>query len=325
MTCQTRCDMEEIIAPVDRKLIIGELTEGLFLRNTSKLQNQLYLVNAHNAPNIMQEIGRLRELSFRTAGGGTGKCADIDSYDTSAKPFEQLILWDPEDQEIIAGYRVLLCKNAPRDEQGHIISATTNLFTLSEQFVLDYLPDTIELGRSFVQPKYQRGASKKGLFSMDNLWDGLGAVIVLNPGIKYLFGKVTMYPSYHREGRNMLLSFMQHYFPDEEQLVRPIKPYVFPEDLAPYQGKFDGMGYKEGHTLLNREIRQRGENIPPLINSYMGISGTMKTFGTALNSHFGDVEETGIMVTIADIYETKRDRYLNSYHDNKEFRGPLGL
>ncbi len=317
--------MEEIIAPVGRDLIIGELTEERFLRNTSKLRNQLYLINAHNSPNIMQEIGRLRELSFRKSGGGTGKKADIDSYDTAAQPFEQLVLWDPEDQEIIAGYRVLMCRNAARDEKGNIISATSHLFQMSQTFITDFLPDTMELGRSFVQPKYQRGSSRKGLFSMDNLWDGLGALTVLNPDMKYLFGKVTMYPSYNREGRNMLLGFLQHYFPDAEELARPIEPYVFPDDLLPYEGMFDGMDYKEGYTLLNREIRQRGENIPPLINSYMGLSATMKTFGTALNQHFGDVEETGIMLTISDIHKAKRERYLDSFHNYRNFRGPLGL
>ena len=316
--------MQELIAPINRELLIREFTEEVFLRNTSKLRNQLYLVHAHNAPNVMQEIGRLRELTFRTSGGGTGKAADIDAYDTAEKPFQQLVLWDPEDQEIVAGYRLLFCKDAPRDEQGQIISATSNLFELSEEFVRDYLPDTIELGRSFVQPKYQR-ASKKGLFSMDNLWDGLGAVVIQHPDMKYLFGKVTMYPSYNREGRNMLLAFMNHYFPDPDELVRPREAYVFPKDLDPYKDMFQGMAYKEGFTLLNREIRQRGENIPPLINSYMGISPSMKTFGTALNAHFGEVEETGIMVTINDIYDARKERYLNSYYENRDFRGPKGL
>ena len=317
--------MEKIIDRVDRKLIMGELTEERFLRNTSKLRNQLYLVDAHNAPNVMREIGRLRELAFRSSGGGTGKAADIDDYDTADKPFQQLVLWDPEDQEIIAGYRVQKCIEAPRDENGNIISATAHLFKLSEAFVGQYLPDTIELGRSFVQPQYQRGASRKGLFSMDNLWDGLGAIVIQNPEIKYLFGKVTMYPSYNREARNMLLAFMQHYFPDHEELARPITPYVHPEDLAPYEGMFTGMNYKEGFTLLNREVRQRGENIPPLFNQYMGLSGTMKTFGTALNQNFGDVEETGIMVTIADIYDDRKSRFLDTYYTHRDFRGPENI
>lgn len=315
--------MEEIIPAVDRELLINELTEEKFLRTTNKLNNQLYLVDAHDSPHLMREIGRLRELSFRSAGGGTGKSLDIDSYDTAEKPFKQLVLWDPEDQEIIAGYRLIMCKNAPRRADGHIESATAHLFQLTENFYDNYLPNTVELGRSFVQPKYQRGASRKGLFSMDNMWDGLGAVLVLNPDVQYMFGKVTMYPTYNREGRNMLLSFMQHFFPDPEKLVRPVKAWVRPEELAPYENLWTGKSYKEAYADLNREIRQRGENIPPLINTYMNLSSSMKTFGTALNEDFGKVEETGIMVTVKDIYPARKERHIGSFESHRHFEGPV--
>ena len=315
--------MQEIIPPVDRQLLIEELTTDKFLRHTNKLHNQLYLVDAHNSPQIMREIGRLRELSFRTAGGGTGKELDIDSYDTAEKPFQQLVLWDPEDQEIIAGYRLILCKNAPKDEEGRVISATAHLFDLSESFYRDYLPRTMELGRSFVQPKYQRGASRKGLFSMDNLWDGLGAVTVLNPDVKYLLGKVTMYPQYNREARNMLLAFMHHFFPDPDQLARPRNPLVGPGELEPFFRTFQNLDYKEAYTLLNREVRHRGENIPPLINTYMSISSTMKTFGTALNKDFGQVEETGILITVDDIFEERKSRHMETYYSHKDYTGAV--
>lgn len=315
--------MQEIISPVDRQLIINELTADKFLRHTNKLDNQLYLVTHHNSPHLMREIGRLRELSFRTAGGGTGKAFDIDSYDTSEKPFQQLVLWDPEEKEIIAGYRLLLCKNAARDEEEKIVSATAHLFNLSETFYRDYLPTTIELGRSFVQPKYQRGASRKGLFSMDNMWDGLGTLLVLHPEVEYLFGKVTMYPGFNREARNMLLAFLQKFFPDGDGLVWPQKPLIKTEDLAPYFPMFEGLDYKEAYTLLNREVRQRGENIPPLINTYMGISSTMITFGTALNDEFGKVEETGILITVADIFEERKARHMETYESHKEFTGAV--
>lgn len=313
--------MQDIIPPIDRKLIVSELTADKFLRHSNKLHNQLYLVNAHNSPNIMREIGRLRELAFRSAGGGTGKELDIDTYDTAEQPFEQLVLWDPEDQEIVAGYRLILCKKAPVDSNGKIHSATAHLFHLSEEFYKNYLPYTLELGRSFVQPKYQRGASRRGLFSMDNLWDGLGAILMLNPDVKYLFGKVTMYPSYNREARNMLLAFMHYFFPDKEGLVTPRDPLVKLEEITPYIGMFEGQEYKDAYTLLNREIRQRGENIPPLINTYMGISSTMKTFGTALNEEFGQVEETGILITVEDIFESRKARHLETFHTHKKYTG----
>ena len=315
---------EKIISAIDRDLIIAELTEDKFLRHTNKLKNQLYLVTDRDSPQLMLEIGRLRELAFRTSGGGTGKSVDIDEYDTSSHPYHQLIVWDPEDLEIIAGYRLIKCANAERDAQGKLISATSHLFELSDTFYKEYLPYTLELGRSFVQPKYQRGGeSKKGLFSMDNLWDGLGALLLLNPEIRYLFGKVTMYPQYNREGRNMLLAFMNHYFPDEQNLVTPINPLVKPEELAPYKSLFKNLDYKDGYALLNREIRLRGENIPPLINAYMNISGSMKTFGTAANYEFGEVEETGILVMAEDIYPSRKERHLETFESDRIFTGPL--
>lgn len=314
---------QPIIAPVDRKLIIDELTEEKFIRHTNKLRNQLYLVNHHNSPSVMREIGRLREEAFRLSGGGTGKSLDIDEYDTSDHPFQQLIVWDPEDQEIIAGYRLIKCSEAEHNADGTIVSATAHLFNLSPRFYSDYLPNTLELGRSFVQPKYQRGASKKGLFSMDNLWDGLGAILVLNPDIKYLFGKVTMYPHFEREARNLILAFLAYYFPDNENLVSPVDPLVHLDELKPYMAHFEGMPYKEGYTLLNREVRSRGENIPPLINTYMNISATMKTFGTANNYEFGEVEETGILVLADDIFPARKERHLETYERDKDYTGPL--
>lgn len=316
--------MEESIIPaVDLDLIISELTADTFLRHTNKLQNQLYIINHHNSPNVMREIGRLREEAFRKAGGGTGKSTDIDSYDMAEKPFEQLIVWDPEDQEIIAGYRLLKCIDAARNEQGQLMSATAHLFNLSNEFIQEYLPTTLELGRSFVQPKYQRGASKKGLFSMDNLWDGLSGYLLLNPEIEYLFGKVTMYTHYNREARNLILAFLNRYFPDKKGLVRPINPLVGVLELESASTVFKDLEYKEAYALLNKEVRARGENIPPLINTYMNISPSMKTFGTAENNAFGSVEETGILVTAADIYPSRKERHMETFERDKGYIGPL--
>ncbi len=316
--------MEDIIAPVSRKEILKELTENTFLRNTSKGGNQLYVVNHLNAPNVVREIGRLREVAFRTAGGGTGKSIDLDDYDLSERsPYDQLVVWDPEDQEITAGYRLIKCEDAERDENGQLLSATAHLFHLSDEFLNDYLPYTLELGRSFVQPKYQRGAARKGLFALDNLWDGLATIMLLNPVMKYFFGKVTMYPEYQREARNILLAFLNSRFPDPNNLVVPREPLVSAEELRQYAQRFEGLEYKEAHKLLVRELKDRGEAIPPLINSYMGLSPTMKTFGTAPNYEFGEVEETGILVRFEDIDPARKNRYMDTYEACKEFKGPL--
>lgn len=312
--------MQEIIAPVDRELLKAELTEAAFMRYTNNGNNEVYLINYHTAPNVMLEIGRLRELTFRGAGGGTGLPVDIDENDTCEHNYDQLIAWNPEEEEIIAGYRVIKCKDAI-DENGELHLSTAHYFELSDKFKKEYLPYTLELGRSWVQPKFQPAVdNRKGLFSLDNMWDGLGALVMLNPDIKYLFGKVTMYPHYNAEARDVLMYFMEHYFPDKEQLARPHDKLKlgYKTDISKYRGMFDGLEYKEGYKALNAKVRELGENIPPLINTYMNLSPTMLTFGTAMNDEFGEVEETGIMIVIDDVYHGKKERHMSTYDRDKQ-------
>lgn len=299
--------MNPIIQPVDRKLLIKELTATKYIRTTRKGGNELYEVTYQDSPNIMREIGRLRELSFRTSGGGTGKDCDIDEYDTDPKfAYKQLIVWDPDNQEIIGGYRYILCGGLPIEKL-----ATKELFVYSEEFVNDYLPFTIELGRSFIQPNYQSmNLRRKSLYSLDNLWDGLGALMIKYSNYKYFFGKVTMYSSYNLKARNTLLNFLHKYFDDPDNLVYPIEPLDYDPNNKYYQELFNNLEYNDAYRVLQKEIKQNGENIPPLINSYMNLSPTMKVFGTALNKGFGDVEETGILVNIKDIYPEKVERHL---------------
>ncbi|MBQ5881356.1 MAG: GNAT family N-acetyltransferase [Bacteroidales bacterium] len=299
--------MNPIIQPVDRKLLIKELTATKYTRTTRKGGNELYEVTYQDSPNIMREIGRLRELSFRASGGGTGKDCDIDEYDTDPKfAYKQLIVWDPDNQEIIGGYRYILCGGLPIEKL-----ATKELFVYSEEFVNDYLPFTIELGRSFIQPNYQSmNLRRKSLYSLDNLWDGLGALMIKYSNYKYFFGKVTMYSSYNLKARNTLLNFLHKYFDDPDNLVYPIEPLDYDPNNKYYQELFNNLEYNDAYRVLQKEIKQNGENIPPLINSYMNLSPSMKVFGTALNKGFGDVEETGILVNIKDIYPEKVERHL---------------
>lgn len=317
--------MEEIIAPIDRQLIKAELTRDAFLRYTNNGNNEVYLVNYHSAPNIMREIGRLREITFRGAGGGTGLSIDIDENDTSVHNYDQLIAWNPDDEEIIAGYRVIRCDKA-KDNKGNFHLSTSHYFKFSEDFIDNYLPYTIELGRSWVQPKYQPSIdNRKGLFSLDNLWDGLGALVIINPDIKYLFGKVTMYPHFNADARDLLIYFMETYFPDKKKLVHPHEAITlgYKTDISSIKGIFDGLTYKEGYKVLNMRIRELRENIPPLINTYMNLSPTMMTFGTALNDEFGEVEETGILITLEDVYDAKKERHMTTYDRDKEYRSQV--
>lgn len=302
--------MEKIIEPIEKKILSKELNEKRFLRTTRKGGNEIYCINHHNSPNVMKEIGRLREVTFRASGGGTGLSIDIDEYDTSINCYEQLIVWSPEDQEIIGGYRYILCENVISSDK--IALSTAHYFDFTKQFIDDYLPNTIELGRSWVQPNYQPTVNpRKGLFALDNIWDGLGAVVKNNPSIKYFFGKVTMYPNYNTEARDFLLHFMHHFFPDNENLMTPHHPLIQDYDSELFDSIINRLDFKDGFKVLNNFAKERGEFVPPLVNIYMNLSPSMKTFGTAVNADFGDVEETGILVSLDDIYQEKKDRYMN--------------
>ena len=305
---------QEIIQPVEKSLLKQELTAERRLRMTNKSNNEIYVVTAHNAPNVMREIGRLREIAFREAGGGTGKSMDIDEFDTCENCYKQLIVWNPEAEEIIGGYRYLLGTDWELQENGQPTLATSHMFHFSEKFLKEYMLQTVELGRSFVSLPYQSSRmGAKSLFALDNLWDGFGALVVIKPTLKYFFGKMTMYPSYIRKGRDMILYFLKKHFDDKDNLIVPMKPLKLEtpeEDLAKILCEDD---FKKDYRILNQEIRKMGFNIPPLVNAYMNLSPTMRLFGTAINDGFGEVEETGILIAVDEILEEKRMRHIDSF------------
>lgn len=306
--------MEDIIAPIDKEVLKSELTEDKRLRFTNKSNNEIYIVTWKNAPNVLKEIGRLREIAFRAAGGGTGKSMDLDEYDLMENPYQQLIVWDPEAEEILGGYRYLLGDEVEFDADGKPLLATAHMFNFSEKFLKDYLPTTIELGRSFVTLEYQSTrAGSKGLFALDNLWDGLGALTVVMPQVKYFFGKMTMYPSYNRFGRDMILYFLKKHFNDKDKLITPMQPLLIETDEKVLEKLFCYDTFKEDYKVLNTEVRKLGYNIPPLVNAYMSLSPTMRMFGTAINDGFGDVEETGILIAVDEILEDKRIRHIQTF------------
>ena len=306
--------MKDIIAPVPVDAIMEELTQEKFFRKTNNGGNEIYVLTAHESPNIMREIGRLREISFRDSGGGTGLDCDIDVFDTRDENFfYQLIVWNPVDRAIVGGYRFLLCDHLPVDADGQVDTPTSELFLYSKKFVEEYLPYTIELGRSFVQPNYQPSKSlSKGLYSLDNLWDGLGSLVDIYPEAKYYFGKVTMYPSLERTSRDMILYFIQKHFPDTENLVtvRPELNLPILSDTEWLESIFNADNYRDNYKILVKQVRERGAAVPPLVNAYMNLSPTLRSFGTALNPGFGKVEETGILMTISDMFEEKVKRHL---------------
>ena len=301
----------DIIPPVSKKLLLGELTKDKMLRRTNYGANEIYVFTHRDCPNLMRELGRLREITFRAAGGGTGKEADIDEFDISYDtPYCQMIVWDPQHKQIIGGYRFILGEYAVENPNEKL--ATGHIFNYSEKFVNDYLPYTIELGRSFIQPNYQFLKNfRRGLFALDNLWDGVLALTSEYKHIKYWFGKFTMYKSYNVNARNLLLSFLQLYFPDKDNLVSPKQPidYEFEKNHSVFSGTYFDDDYKR----LKSALKGMNAKIPPLVNAYMKLSDTMKSFGTSDNPEFGAVEETGILLNIADTHESQRVRHLKNY------------
>ncbi len=310
--------IENLIQPIPTAKLLEELTRDIFVRPTNNASNEIYIFKGDERPHLIAEVGRLRELTFRAAGGGTGKSLDLDEYDAGPYSYSQLIVWDPLENQLVGGYRFVMVPQT-KDAEDNFHLSTSEIFNYTQLIKDKYFPYAIELGRSFVQPEYQPSlSSRKGLFSLDNLWDGLGALVVMNTEYKYFFGKITMYTDFNKEARDLILSFMDHYFPNEEDLVSIPSPIQRIFDCSSFLNELDGLEYKEGHKLLNSKVRELGENIPPLFNSYMNLSPTMRTFGTAINHHFGDVEETGIMVSIDDIYDQKTDRHVRSYTEYLE-------
>ena len=310
--------MEPIIAPVSLDLIKAELTQAKKLRDTNKSHNEIYVINHHDSPNVMREIGRLREEAFRDSGGGSGLSMDIDEFDTMENPYQQLIVWDPDAEKILGGYRYILGTDIKLDENGQPLLATSHMFHFSEKFIKEYLPYTIELGRSFVSPEYQSSkAGTKALFALDNLWDGLGALAIIRPDMKYFFGKMTMYPEYNRQARDLIQHFLFKHFKDEDNLVTPVDPIRIETPASYMDSILTEDEFKDDYKLLNAEVRRLGVNIPPLVNSYMSLSPTMKMFGGGINHEFSEAEETCILINFDEIHETKRERHINSFIKEK--------
>jgi hypothetical protein len=313
--------MKPIVDQLPKDQIIAELTRDKLLRRTNNGNNEVYIFDNNNSPSLMHEVGRVREITFRHAGGGTGKEIDIDEFDTAIEyPQKQLIVWDPEKREIIGGYRFYFPEKDCKDCDITRL-ASSIYFNFSDKFLSKYYPHLMELGRSFVHPDYQtRSMGRKSLFALDNLWDGLGAIIIDNRHLKYLFGKVTMYIHFNQKARDMILYFLKKHFHDPDNLVTPINPVIIDVHEDEMKKIFRGWRYKEDYKILSREVRNLNENIPPLINAYMNLSPTMRTFGTFINDKFGEVEETGIMITLRDIYVEKINRHLSSYKQDFEIK-----
>lgn len=308
-----------IIEPIDVQLLKQELNKNTFLRNTTRGNNEIYVVNNENSPNVLREIGRLREVSFRAVGGGSGTECDLDHFDLEDKACFQVVVWNPEEEEIIGGYRFTKWSMASFHENGQPYVNTEHLFNFSQKFIDEYFPYCIEMARAFVQPKYQSAqAGRKALFALDNLWEGIGGVVASNPDVKYLTGKVTIYSSSPELSRKAMIYYLDMSFGDREGLLMSKNPELWtPQQEDFFKELFTGDDYKENYLILNNFVKSFNDTIPPLIHLYVGLSPTMKTFGTTFDPDFGDCYDTAMMITVSDIYKEKFDRYIGSF-DNEE-------
>ncbi len=303
-----------IIPPVDKALLKAELNQDTLLRTTNRAGNELYVVGPESK-NVIREIGRLREIAFRGDGGGTGEPLDIDKFDTDpAYGYRQLVLWDPEAEEIIGGYRFCICDNAVYDKNGQPILTSSHMFAFSKKFLKEYLPYTLELGRSFVSVEYQSSkAGAKSLYALDNLFDGIGAISVLyKKTIKYFFGKATIYREYPTEAREMIMVFMKKYFGKGHKLIH-IRKEVKVKNPRRYSKLFKGLEYKDAYKVLKGEIQRMGAFIPPLVNTYMNLSPSMIFFGTGINDEFGDIYDSGILINFHEMYPEKKKRHVETF------------
>lgn len=312
--------MEPIISPVERRLLQQELTPERKLRDTGRGENEIYVFNAHQAPVLMREVGRLREESFRAAGGCSGRSVDIDIYDTMANPYRQLIVWNPRSLEIVGGYRFMSGCDACFNADGTPALATAELFDFSDEFLEKYLPVSLELGRSFVSPEYQSSRScSKSIFALDNLWDGLAAIMMLNPHLSFYFGKVTIHPGYSMEAASLIMHFLSKHYGDRNSLVRPKHPFVplgngnvFCTDSA----KADYCA-KADYKVLKKAVSELGFKIPPLINSYLNLATTMTYFGFTECRDLIGAFDGGMMIKFADIYPDRKERHIKAFFDGK--------
>ena len=308
--------MKTIIDPVPVELIKAELTPAKKLEDTNKGHNELYIVTWQDSPNVVTEIGRLREVAFREAGGSTGNAIDLDEYDKMEKPYKQLIVWDPDNEVIIGGYRFLFGSDATFDEDGQPVLASSNQFRFSKKFIDEYLPHVIELGRNFVTPVIQ-GSEKvtRPMFALDNLWDGLVAIIMKNPDLLYFFGKVTLYPSYDPIARDLIYHFLWKHFGDKDDLVRPwedqaVMPVSDPRLMDLILSKDD---LAEDYKQLKAAAKMREVNLPPNFTAYLSATSKMMMFGTAVNRLMHNIEDTGILIPFEAIYHEKKRRHIGAY------------
>ncbi|WP_415892171.1 lysophospholipid acyltransferase family protein [Neptuniibacter sp. PT8_73] len=292
---------EKTIAhPQDRQSIKQELRDAELLGETAD-GKKIYLFDFIKDSAVMHELGRLREIAFRCVGEGTGAKKDLDHYD---QYYRHIILWDEEELEIVGAYR--LAEAAKLKEQPEKTLYSSDLFQYNND-MQPYFSQGIELGRSFVQPKYW------GKRSLDYLWYGIGAYLRKHPEIRYMFGPVSLSNNYPKAAKDMLVWFYRHYFEDSENLASSVSPYGIDEITEEHmRSLFDGNSYKSDFSILKEQLEFMGVNVPTLYKQYSDLctEGGVRFLGFGVDPDFNYCIDGLVLVDINYVKEKKYKRYI---------------
>jgi len=292
---------ESIAHPECRQRLRKEIRQCDLLGETAD-NKQIYLFEYRPDTSIMREIGRLRELSFRAVGEGTGQRRDLDRYDPY---YMHLVLWDDEDLEIVGAYR--LCDTERVLSSAGIDCIYTASLFLYNETMKQYLYRGLELGRSFVQPRYW------GKRSLDYLWYGIGALLRRNPGYRYLFGPVSISDSYPQATKDLLVTFYDLYFGCDHQPVSPLNPYqIEPDRQADLDRQFCGDDYKKDFTHLKALLHMHGHSVPTLYKQYTEVceDGGVCFSGFNIDPGFAECIDGFVIVDTDRLSGKKRKRYI---------------
>lgn len=294
---------KNIVHPTDKKQILNDIAAAEILGETDD-KIKILLVRHEAAPALMREIGRLRELTFRKVGEGTGRKIDLDEFDAW---YLHIVLWDEAALEVVGAYR-LAAGDEIYPKRGIDGFYTSTLFRFSEEFE-KYLPEALELGRSFVQPAYWNSQA------LDYLWHGIGAFLAARPQYNYLFGPVSVSASYSAEARELLVYFYRKWFGAAHSPVRAKHRFTFHKDAEDrLQQQLKSDEYKQAFKELKQNLKHYGYAVPTLYKQYTELceEGGVNFFDFGIDKDFSDALDGFIFLKIAGIKESKLERYVYS-------------
>ncbi|WP_323668901.1 lysophospholipid acyltransferase family protein [Aliarcobacter butzleri] len=289
-----------IAHPVSKIDLYNELKKSPLLGQTND-GKKIYLYDYVEDSIVLKELGRLREISFRKVGEGVNKKRDIDKYDVY---YQHIILYDKNELEIVGAYRIgnsdMIFK-----EFGTKGFYSNTLFQFNDEFMF-YLQNSIELGRSFVQPKYW------GTRALDYLWYGIGAYVKANPNIKYMFGPVSISGAFPAIAKDMLVFYYNYYYSSEKNLVEARTPFSYSSHIHDIKEFFMLEDKKRDFKSLKIALSNIGVNVPTLYKQYseLTLDDGVKFLDFNVDKNFGDCIDSFILVEIDKIKDSMKQRYM---------------